>query len=372
MKPLLGAVALILITAVAYLMLWPVPIDPVAWQAPRNDGYVGRFAPNDRLDALVFAGLDGHTGPEDAAFGRDGSVYVAIHDGAIVKLDLVTGAAEEFARTGGRPLGIETGADGRLYVADAFRGLMVVDQDGKVALLSNNTSDGSAILYANNLDIARSGVIYFSDASTKFGAKAIGGTYEASLLDLMEHGPNVRVLRYDPASGETQVIADGFSFANGVALAEDETYLLIAETGTYSVLKLWLTGEKAGEVETLIANLPGFPDNLKRGRDGTYWLGLVSPRSAPVDALSDKPFIRKVVQRLPASLRPQAQRYGFILRFDGDGSVLETLQDADGQYALTTGAIEGPDGTLVVTSLIEPHLGFLQPGWDSKTGDDES
>lgn len=42
--------------------------------------------------------------------------------------------------------------------------------------------------FADDVDVAADGKIYFSDASTKFGAKDSGGNYEASLLDLMEHG----------------------------------------------------------------------------------------------------------------------------------------------------------------------------------------
>lgn len=364
MKTLLGATAALLLVAAAYLLTWPVPIEPVAWDAPRNRGYVGDFAPNERLATPKLVALGDHSGPEDATLGEDGQLYVATHDGAVVKVDLESGSAEAFARTNGRPLGMEFGSDGRLYVADAYQGLMAVESDGKTVLLSDRTSDGSPILYANDLDISRSGLVYFSDASTKFGARDTGGTYEASLLDLMEHGPNGRVLKYDPVTGQTDIVLDGLSFANGVALADDDSFLLVSETGTYSVLKYWLDGDKAGTVEPVIENLPGFPDNLNRAGDGSFWLGLVSPRSGIVDALSDKPFLRKIIQRLPAAIRPKAQRYGFVARIDGDGNVLETIQGPQGFYALTTGATPGPNGELVITSLTEPRLGYLDAGWD--------
>ena len=44
-----------------------------------------------------------------------------------------------------------------------------------------------------------------------------------------------------------------------------------------------------------------------------------------------------------------------------DGKVLQTLQDASGNYALTTGLIEYNDGTLFVTSLTEQDLGIIEP-----------
>ena len=347
----------LLLAMVAYLLLWPVPIDPVSWTPPENAGYTGDFSPNNKLGQLKFINLDGRYGPEDVALGGDGKLYAAMHDGSILRINLQNLKVEEFVNTGGRPLGVEFGSDGVLYVADSYRGLLAIDPKGQIKLLADKSADGSLINYADDLDVTKKGVVYFSDASTKFGARQSKGTLEGSLLDLMEHGPNGRILKYDPDTGETTIVLEGRSFANGVALGPNDAYFLFAETGTYDVHKFWLKGEKAGTMETIVQNLPGFPDNINDNGDGTFWLGLVSPRSAPMDRLSDKPFVRKIVQRLPAFIRPKPQRYGFIVRIDGDGKVLETMQDPKGIYALTTGALDGPDGSVFVTSLSEPRLG---------------
>lgn len=352
-----GAVVLI---GLAYLLLWPVPIEPFAWQAPDDRGYVDAFEKNNRLSALKFIDLAGDSGPEDAAIGPDGAIYVPTHSGKILKVDPLSLALSEFSRPGGRVLGLEFSASGELYAADAHRGLLKIGGDGAVTVLTDKTSDGSPIKYADDLDIASDGTVYFSDASTKFGAEEFGGTLSSSLLDLMEHGPHGRVLKYDPVSRDTTVVLDGLSFANGIALAADESFLLIAETGTYSVLKLWLSGDKSGQAETLIENLPGFPDNINDNSDGTFWMGLVSPRSAAADAMSNTPFLRKIVMRLPAAVRPKPQRYGFAVRFDAEGTILDNLQDPSGDYALVTGAVDAADGKVVVTSLTEPRLGYLE------------
>ncbi|MEP5423413.1 MAG: SMP-30/gluconolactonase/LRE family protein, partial [Roseibium sp.] len=213
--------------------------------------------------------------------------------------------------------------------------------------------------YADDLDIAPDGSVYFTDASTKFGAQQNGGTLPASLLDLMEHGPNGRVLRYDPATDETTSMLEGLSFANGLALTQSGEHYLVVETGTYSVLKVALDG--TSEPVTIVENLPGFPDNINRNSDGTFWMGIVSPRSPVADAIADKPSLRKVVMRLPAFIRPAAQRYGFLVKINEAGDILETLQDPSGSYALTTGLIEGEGGTQFITSLTEPDLGVLKP-----------
>ncbi|MFM8782054.1 MAG: hypothetical protein ACKOFO_11480 [Gemmatimonadota bacterium] len=56
--------------ALAYLALWPVPIDPVAWDAPTDRGFVGDFAVESSLAGAERIPLGDHPGPESVA--RDG------------------------------------------------------------------------------------------------------------------------------------------------------------------------------------------------------------------------------------------------------------------------------------------------------------
>lgn len=39
-----------------------------------------------------------------------------------------------------------------------------------------------------------------------------------------------RLLKYEPRSGRTSVLASGIWFANGIALSQDESYIALAET----------------------------------------------------------------------------------------------------------------------------------------------
>ncbi|MEM6946678.1 MAG: SMP-30/gluconolactonase/LRE family protein [Pseudomonadota bacterium] len=357
-KLALGAGALVLVL-LSYLLFWPVPIAPEAWDAPPNPGYEGDFAANSRLSELELIDLpSGEYGPEDVAQGPDGRLFMAVHSGKILALDLATRSFETFADTGGRPLGVEFDGAGTLWVADAYRGLLTVSPAGEVAVIASETSDGSPILYADDLDIAADGKVYFSDASTRFSAAGIGDTLEASILDLMEHSANGRVLVYDPESGAVDTLVDGLTFANGIALSADETRLIIAETGTYRIHAFDL---EAASLQPFAGPLPGFPDNVNDNPDGTYWAGLVSPRNDAIDGLSGAPFLRKVVMRLPSAFSPAPTRYGFIMRLDARGRVLETLQDPDGVFASTTGAITLPDGHIIVSSLTDPRIGILAP-----------
>ena len=105
--------------------------------------------------------------------------------GSILRIDPDTAEVSEFASLGGRPLGIEAAADGSLLVANAYTGIQRISPLGEVAELLT-AMDGKPLAYADDLAVSGDGVIYFSDASTKFGALAWKGTYEASLLDILE------------------------------------------------------------------------------------------------------------------------------------------------------------------------------------------
>ncbi|MDG1311661.1 MAG: SMP-30/gluconolactonase/LRE family protein [Porticoccaceae bacterium] len=337
----------------AYLLLWPVAIAPVSWEAPQNQGYVGDFVQNNRLNALKIIELTDTHGPEGLAL-LNGEIYTATREGWILKYSEASGEISKMANTNGSPLGLVFDANGNLLIADAYKGILSMSADGELTVLTNSI-DGVAIEYADDLDVTEDGKIYFSDASSKFGAQANGGTYAASLLDIAEHGSHGRLLVYDPTDQSTKLVMDGLNFANGVATAADSSFVLVNETGTYRVQKYWLKGDKAGTAEVLIDNLPGFPDNIVRGRDGRFWVGLVSPRSQPLDDLSNSPMLRKIAQRLPQFMQLKAEAYSHVFAMDAEGNVLTSLQDPNGQYHTNTGALE-TDDWLYISSLHADNL----------------
>jgi sugar lactone lactonase YvrE len=355
-KRFLATIGLAVAAIALYLLLWPVPVDPVAWQAPVDRGMVDPFGPDDRLKYSRAIDLGEHDGPEDVTAGWDGRIYATTKSGKVLQIDGY-GNVREFADVGGRALGIELDSDGSFVVANAYLGLQRVSRDGQVAILLDEV-DGRPLLYANDLAIAANGIIYFSEASTKFGALAAGGTYEGSLLDIMEHGGHGEVIAFDPATGRVEVILDGLQYANGIAISTDQSFLLIAETGSYRILKHWLTGPDAGTTETLVDNLPGFPDNINNGLNDRFWVGLVAPRVAVLDMLSDKPFLRKVVQRLPAGVRPKAAPYSHVIGINGDGEVLMNLRDPEARFPSMTGVYE-TRSSLYLTRLFGNELPVL-------------
>ncbi len=288
-RKIAGVAGILLLAVVAYLLLWPVPAEPRAWDAPTPPGYTGVHAPNTRLANLRMIDLGAEHGPEHLAIGPDGNLYAAMTSGNLLRMDADGGNPEVIANTGGRVLGFAFDAEGRMIAADAMKGLLAITRDGDVSLLTDRVSDGDPVRYANSIVVAPDGTVFFTDASGRFAPTDWGGTYEASVYDILEQAATGRVLAFDPATGSTQVVAHGFSFANGIALSADAQSLFVAETGRY---RIWKVDSRARDVDVqggspqaqvLLDNLPGYPDNLMRGLDGRIWVGLFRPRNPAAD-----------------------------------------------------------------------------------------
>lgn len=360
-----AGVGLVLAGLAAYLCFWPVPAQPVSWPAPTPPGYVGPHAPNTRLSNLRKIAIGSEFGPEHIAIGPDGKLYVAMTSGAVLRMDADGANQQVFANTGGRVLGIDFNAQRQMVAADAMKGLVAIAADGRVSVLADRVSADDPIGYANSLVVAPDGTIYLTDSSTRFLPGKWGGTYEASVFDVLEQSASGRVLAYDPATASTRVVAHGISFANGVALLSDGRTLVVSETGRYRVWKIDGQARNVNvqsgspQAAVLLDNLPGYPDNLMRGRDGRIWVGLFRPRNPAADGLAQRPFLRTVLLRLPRFLLPTGKPYGHVFAIDETGRVVEDLQDPSGAYPETTGATETA-GRLYIHSLHAPTIGWAQ------------
>jgi len=363
MKKVLKALAGVIVLLAAYLLLWPVPINPVAWSAPTAPGYVGPHAPNTRLANLQIIDLKGEVGPEHIAFGRDGKLYTTVASGNILRMNADGSGQEVFTNTGGRVLGFDFDAQGNLIAADAVKGLLSIAPDRKVTVLTDSVN-GEPIRYADGVIVAKNGKMYLSDASTRFAPKDWGGTFEASVLDILEQSATGRILEFDPTSKTTRIVVRGLSFANGVALSQDEQSLFVNETGKYRVWKIATTASNLDvaqpnpQASVLLDNLPGYPDNLMRGLDGKIWLGLAKPRNPTIDKLAAKPWLRSLTLRLPRAMWPIPKAYGHVVAFTEDGKIVADLQDPTGAYPETTAVTETAD-RLYIQSLHAHGLGWL-------------
>lgn len=339
-----------LVLVVAYLLLWPVPFDPVAWTPPAAPPLAGPFERNTRLAAVEQLAIGGD-GPEDIAVDAQGRIYGGLADGRIMRMQPDGTGLELFAHTQGRPLGLHFDRDGNLVVADARRGLLTVSTSGEVTVLAAGHG-GHAFKFTDDVDIGSDGTIYFSDASSRWSIDEL-------LEDVLEHRPHGRLLAYDPASRTTRLLLDKLYFANGVAVSADDSHVLVNETTAYRVRRYWLRGPRAGQADVLIDNLPGLPDGISRGDDGRYWIALYSPRVPRLDAMMPRPWLRKVAYRLPAFLHPKPIQYAMVLGIDEAGTVVANLQDSSADSYAPITSVQQHGGMLYLGSLVRRHVARL-------------
>ncbi|WP_144122858.1 SMP-30/gluconolactonase/LRE family protein [Catellatospora sichuanensis] len=318
-------------------------IRPIVWQPPATPARARQPHGAVPMPQPVLHPLPG-IGPEDVAAAPDGAIYTGLADGRILRVrdDIV----EVVADTGGRPLGIEVGAEGALVVCDAVRGLLSVrPTDGAIEDLvpAGTPIDGVPLRVCNNAAIAADGAIWFSDSSARFDL----AHWKA---DLIEHSGSGRLLRRDP-DGTVTTVLTGLHFANGVALAADESFVAVAETGAYRLTRWWLTGPQTGRSDVLVDNLPGFPDNIARGSDGLIWIAMGSPRNRALDLLAPRPpVLRRMLWALPEALLPQPADTVWVQAVDTAGRTVHDLQTATPGFSMVTGVRE-ESGTVWLGSL---------------------
>jgi sugar lactone lactonase YvrE len=342
-------VAVILVAALAYLLLAPVPINPSAWTPPVAPTLTGQYQQNTRLAPVQKLPLgDGHK-PEDVALDADGKIYAGVEDGRIMVLQPDGRQPRVFANTGGRPLGLVFDRAGNLIVADAIKGLLSVNKSGEVKVLAVE-ADGVKFVCLNDLDVGADGTIYFTEASNKFPMSQFAN-------DLLEHQPNGRLLALDPQTQKPRTLLRDLYFANGVAVSPDQSFVVVVETGKYRARRVWLKEPKLGQDDIFIDNLPGFPDGISSNGRDRFWLALPTPRLPIVDRTLPHPFLRKIVARLPKFLQPAPQRYSFVLGLDQSGRVVENLQNNSPDcYAEIANVVEH-NGALYFGSIGEDTVG---------------
>lgn len=349
LKLIIRVIVGLVLLAIVYLLVAPVPITPAAWTPPVAPTLTGQYEQNNRLAHTDRLSLGDGRSPEDVAIDSGGRIYGGFDDGRIIQLQPDGTQPHVFANTQGRPLGLAFDPAGNLIVADAIKGLLAIDKSGTIKVLATEV-DGAKFGCLNDLDVGVDGTIYFTEASRKFPMSQFAN-------DILEHQPNGRFLAYDPKTQKTRTIVDGIYFANGVAVSPDQSFVLVNETGLYRVLKVWLTGPKQGQRDVFIDNLPGFPDGISSNGKGKFWLALVTPRDAVFDKILPYPFARKIVYRLPQVLHPAPKRYSFVLGLDENGKVVDNLQNGAADcYAEIANVVEH-DGVLYFGSIAESTIG---------------
>jgi ribose transport system permease protein len=330
--------------------------------APATEGE-SPYALNDRLRPVEAIGLNRIDGPEDVILDQDDNIYVGNRTGDIVRFLAPDYARQEvFAHVGGRPLGMAFARDGSLLCCIGGMGLYRIDRERQIEKLTDETNrswfsviDDSRLRLADDLDIAPDGRVFFSEATIRY-------EMHEWPVDCLESRGNGRIICYDPNTGTTRTILKNLLFPNGICMTSDGQSFLFAETWGCRVSRYWFDGPKQGTVEPVIADLPGYPDNINRASDGTYWLALVGMRTPALDLALKMPGFRK---RMARRIAPDEWMYpnintGCVLRFDETGRIIETLWDLGGENHPMITSMREHKGYLYIGGILNNRVGRLK------------
>jgi gluconolactonase len=195
---------------------------------------------------------------EGPAFDHTGRLYcVDIAYGRILRVG-DTGALELFVAYEGAPNGLAIHRDGRLFVADHKRGLVVVDPASREVDVLLAGAFGEPFKGLNDLAFAANGDLYFTDQG------------QSGLDD-----PSGRVFRI-AADGCVERVLDRIPSPNGLALAADGRSLMLAVTRANQIWRLPLAPDGRAYKVGVHLNLPGAggPDGLALDAEGNLYVAM--------------------------------------------------------------------------------------------------
>lgn len=331
-------------------------------------------------------------GPETIVLDDDSNIYALTKEAKVIVFENMTSSIEDdnliyadakvLTSYVGRPLGgkFVTGTK-TMYIADALLGLCRVDLSKKspklelvVSEIQTAAGEISPILYANDVDVGKSGMVYFSDASNippERDSDLSFDTMYSYKLDFMRGKKTGRLLRYNPYTDETAVLVNDIWFANGVAVDADEKFVLVCETSMFRVLKYHLSGPKEGQLEISVDVLPGHVDGVDCNPDGICYVAIPSPVIGLSKLLyklskSVEAAIKTFVMMFPKWLSPKPMRYGGFLELNtasngNDKDVIQRIiQDPYGEQIGSITGVTEHKGKLYLGSLENRFIGIYQ------------
>ncbi|MDR5653155.1 SMP-30/gluconolactonase/LRE family protein [Ruixingdingia sedimenti] len=162
---------------------------------------------------------------EGPGFGRDGFLYcVDIPYGRIFRIS-PGGRFELFVQYDGEPNGLRIHRDGRIFVADHKRGIMVIDPATRRVDPYVTAVEGRPLVGPNDLVFADDGAVYFTDMGDSDLAAPFG-----------------RLVRIDP-EGRARVVLDGLAAPNGLAINRAGTALYLNMFRQNAVWQMRLTAD---------------------------------------------------------------------------------------------------------------------------------
>jgi gluconolactonase len=190
---------------------------------------------------------------EGPSFDRDGRLYVVdIPNGRVFRIDQA-GTWEQVAEYDGWPNGLKIHRDGRIFIADYKRGLMLLEPASGAVTPFLETVASESFKGVNDLVFGRSGTLYFTDQ----GQTGM-------------HDPTGRVYRLTP-DGRLTCLLGTVPSPNGIVVDANESFLLVAVTRANQVWRVPLLASGLTVKVGVFAHLHGGtsgPDGLALDADG--------------------------------------------------------------------------------------------------------
>jgi gluconolactonase len=143
---------------------------------------------------------------------------------------LADGTRREVVWTG-RPNGLARTADGTIWCAETLTpSIVTITLDGQKQTVLTRVGD-TPLLWPNDLAVGPDGALYITDSGALISDFLDGDLPKPEFMNVRCDG---KVIRYDPTTGETQILDRGLAFANGIAF-DAAGDLFVSETLTGDV-----------------------------------------------------------------------------------------------------------------------------------------
>jgi sugar lactone lactonase YvrE len=200
--------------------------------------------------------------PEGVAVHPDGSVWCGGEAGQIYRIPPEGSSVElRFSDGDGFTLALVFGPDGLLYYVDvARRAVMRLDPAaGDPVPLALGSIGGHELVLPNALAFDGAGRLYVTESFSP-----------------SEPGPGI--YRMDMDGGGVLWSPGPFLFANGIAVAPDQSAVYVAETWSRRITRVPLRSDGSAGPPELFAELPGtLPDGLGFGPDDRLYVACYQP-----------------------------------------------------------------------------------------------
>lgn len=206
--------------------------------------------------SILAPGLD-H--PEGVAWGPDGRVYAGGEAGQVYRVDLVTGAYEAFANTGGFVLGLAHDSAGHVYACDQGRREVIrVTPSGEVSRYSGGSAE-QAMRVPNYPVFDRHGNLYVSDS----------GDWRAQNGFIWRIAPGGQCEVWDRQ-------ANGFT--NGMCLSVDGASIYVVESCPPRISRIPILPDGSAGSREVVVELPRcVPDGVALDQAGKLHISLYNP-----------------------------------------------------------------------------------------------